>query len=397
MGNCSVPLRRAGTYWYAAASELPPDWDGSLPESHYLRSDSLILHEGLRLPDVSHRYVVLRSAQGQVLAQAAFQILRLQPGHLSRDSAPTWQYRLWSTYTRIAHPKLLVAGHLFRHDVQTFHYNAMLPEYEAFRWYSRALKDLGRKCGVQAVLVKEPPQAIVPLFLRHAPEFLLLRNDSSMQMAIPEEWQDIRDYEKALKHKYAQRFRKLRGAMKGIEIRELDAEDVNRNANAIFALYQQVSGTQKVRVGLLNHAFLPGLKAGYGDHLRIWGFYAGGELVAFASAWIHPDRFDMFYIGFDYAKNAELQLYFNILFFAVEQAIKFRAPKLILGRTALEAKARVGCRPEYLNTFLYVTNPLLRNLVHRMQGRLSESGGDWEQRHPWKNLPIGQEASANAH
>jgi len=185
--------------------------------------------------------------------------------------------------------------------------------------------------------------------------------------------------------------------MAGVEIRELRTAEVHDNAAAIFALYQQVSGTQKVRVGLLNAEFLPGLKSGHGDHLRVWGFYAGDALVAFASAWVHPDRFDMFYIGFDYARNAEFQLYFNILFFAVEQAIRFRAAKLVLGRTALEAKARVGCRPEYLNTFLYVTNPLLRNLVHRLQNRLTESGGDWEQRHPWKKLANETDRASSEH
>jgi len=195
MSYCRPPLKRSGTKWYSAAAELPADWDLQLPEDHYLRRDSLVLHEGLHLPDVGYRYAALRSAQGQVLARAAFQLLRMQPEHVSRGAAPGWQYRLWNVYSRIAHPKLLVAGHLFRHDVQTFHYSALLPDYEAFRWYSRALKDLGRECGVQAVLVKEPPQDIVPLFLHHAPEFLLLRNDSSMQMAIPCEWQDIQDYE----------------------------------------------------------------------------------------------------------------------------------------------------------------------------------------------------------
>lgn len=385
---CRVPLRRAGTRWYTSAAALPQDWDLHLPYGHYLRRDSLAAHESIALPDVSYRYAVLCSAQGQILAQSAFQLLSLKPEHLSRDAAPAWQSRLWKIYTKTARPKMLIAGHLFRHDVQTFHYADVLPAYEAYRWYSIALKDLGRECGVQAVLVKEPPQAIVPLFLHHAPEFLLLRNDSSMQMPIDPAWRGIQDYEKALKHKYAQRFRKLRGAISGLEIRELNTDEVRANAAAMFSLYQQVSGSQKVRVGLLNEAFLPELKAHYGDRLRVWGFYEGETLIAFASGWIYEDRFDMFYIGFDYALNAKYQLYFNILFFAVEQAIRFGAPKLVLGRTALEAKARVGCRPEYLNTFLYVTNPLLRSLVHRVMDRFTESGGDWEQRHPFKNAVV---------
>ena len=96
------------------------------------------------------------------------------------------------------------------------------------------------------------------------------------------------------------------------------------------------------------------------------------------------DSFDMFYIGFDYARNSELQLYFNILFFSIEQAIQFRKPQLILGRTALEAKARVGCLPIYLNTFLHIPNSLLSRIVGGLQNKLGESGSEWEQRHPFK-------------
>jgi hypothetical protein len=92
----------------------------------------------------------------------------------------------------------------------------------------------------------------------------------------------------------------------------------------------------------------------------------------------------MFYIGFDYSKNEELQLYFNILFFTVEQAISLRKKKLVLGRTALEAKARLGCRPKYLSTYLYIRNPAIRQVINRLQQNINSMEGEWENRHPFK-------------
>ena len=92
----------------------------------------------------------------------------------------------------------------------------------------------------------------------------------------------------------------------------------------------------------------------------------------------------MFYIVFDYSRNDSLQLYFNILFFSVEQAIRMGKKKLILGRTALEAKARIGCKPVYLSTFLYIKNPLVRNLMLRAQQSIAANEGEWENRHPFK-------------
>jgi hypothetical protein len=92
----------------------------------------------------------------------------------------------------------------------------------------------------------------------------------------------------------------------------------------------------------------------------------------------------MFYIGFDYEKNNTYQLYFNILFFAIEQAIALKKEKLVLGRTALDAKARLGCRPHYLQTFLYVKNGLVRNRVLQIQQKAAANEGEWEQRHPFR-------------
>ena len=92
----------------------------------------------------------------------------------------------------------------------------------------------------------------------------------------------------------------------------------------------------------------------------------------------------MFYIGFDYSRNADLQSYFNILFFSVEQAITLKKQKLILGRTALDAKARIGCDARYLHTFLYIRNAFLRRLVFNKQQKVSVQEGNWEEKHPFK-------------
>ncbi len=92
----------------------------------------------------------------------------------------------------------------------------------------------------------------------------------------------------------------------------------------------------------------------------------------------------MFYIGFDYERNAALSLYFNILYFSIEQAIAHEKEKLNLGRTALEAKARLGCTPRYLPTFLFVRNFCIRALVNSKINMQHEQEGAWEERHPLK-------------
>ncbi len=373
------------TEWAATVSTLPPNWDAGLPEGHFLLRASLSVQEDACLPNVSQRYALLRGSGGGILARAAFQILRAKPEHVAGSALSRWQFRAWELFTQTARPKLLTGGQLFRHDVTSVQWDAALSPYEAAVWYRETVKAAARKEGAAAVLLKELPEALTPHFLHGAPEYLLLRNDISMQLHIPAEWSDMKDYEKSLKHKYAQRFRKVRQSWAGLRVQELSAEEVAAHAADIHRLYRQVTEHQPVRMGLLNEAFIPTLKQACGDELKVWAIWEGDAMVAFASGWVHEGSFDMFYIGFDYERNSALNLYFNILFFAIEQAILLKKPLLILGRTALEAKARVGCRPQYLNTFLYIRNPILRRIVAALQARLGEGGSEWEQRHPFKS------------
>ncbi len=384
MRRCHKLKAGLHTEWAATASVLPPDWDLALPEGHFLLRSSLSVQEATELPDVSQRYALLRGGDGGILARAAFQVLRAKPEHVKENALPPWQFRAWKLFTQTFRPKLLTGGQLFRHDVASVQWDASLSPYEAFVWYNEATKAAAKMEGAAAVLVKELPEALTPHFLHSAPEYLLLRNDISMQLHLPANWSDMKDYEKSLKHKYAQRFRKVRQSWAALRVQEFNTEEVAAHSADIYRLYRQVTEHQPVRMGLLNETFIPTLKRAYGDELKVWAIWEGEAMVAFASGWVHDGSFDMFYIGFDYERNSALNLYFNILFFAIEQAVSLKKPQLILGRTALEAKARVGCRPQYLNTFLYIRNPVLRRIVAALQARLGEGGSEWEQRHPFK-------------
>lgn len=235
-----------------------------------------------------------------------------------------------------------------------------------------------------AVLLKDAAPELATYFQHLAPEFIFLRNDISMELEIPDSWTGMTDYEKALKHKYAQRFRKIRAAWNELEVKELSEQEVIAQKQKLFWLYNQVTANQQIRLGLLSEDFLVQLKTFYKEDLRIWGIYENGEMIGFYSAWVKGDVFDMFYIGFDYERNAGLQLYFNILYFSIEQALSFGKKKVILGRTALDAKARLGCSPHYLSTFLYIRNGILRNRVLSINSRSSAKEGAWEERHPFK-------------
>ncbi len=364
-------------------ANVPDEWDAFLPAEHFLKKDSLRIYEQANLPDLSYYYVLIYKAEKLVFV-SAFQALTFRKYHLDTDNMKAWQGISWGTFTSLVKPKMLVGGHLFRHDISSFYYDEELDNFEAFQLYNDSIMLAAKESCSQAVLIKDTRGNFIDYFQHYAPQYIMLRNDISMEMSLPAEWQQISDYEKALKHKYAQRYRKVRSSWDRLEVKDLDAAAVETEKEKIYSLYRHVTEHQQVRLGYLSAELLPLLKKNYPDTMKIWGIYEDGKLVAFASAWLKPDAFDMFYIGFDYARNQDMQLYFNILFLSLEKAIEYKKPKLILGRTALEAKARIGCKPQYLHTFLYIRNPILRNIFARMQQSITQSEGEWESRHPLK-------------
>ena len=369
---------------YRKSDDLPDAWNVFLPEGHFLRTDQLKVTEQAALPDVSFRYILVIDNDVPVAA-VYFQLLALKPKHINAEKVKAWQYSVWNAYSNVVHPKMLVAGHLFRHDVDSFYYAPTLSPFEAYQYYQEAINTALTETCANTVLVKDMSHELVTYFQNYAPQYLSLRNDISMEMDIPEEWKTMQDYEKALKHKYAQRYRKVRNALNGIEVKELSAAEVEQEKTNIYKLYNNVTEQQQVRLGLLNETFIPTLKQYYKNEFKVWGMYEDGVMIGFLSAWLKGDAFDMFYIGFDYEKNNAFQLYFNILFLSIEKAIEFNKNKLILGRTALEAKARLGCKPNYLSTYLYIRNKYIRNRVLQTQQKNFVNEGAWEERHPFKN------------
>lgn len=367
---------------FYSANTLPEVWDRLLPEGHFLKTQNIALSEKAHLPDVSFVYCLIYK-DGRHAGLAYFQLLRIKARHLNAAVLNGWKNVAWKIFSAVTKPKLLVAGHLFRHDVCSFYCSAEVASYDTYKLYKTAIDKVLKDSCATAVLVKDMRQDMAIYFQHYAPHYMLLRNDISMELELPVTWKSVTDYEKALKHKYAQRYRKVRYAFDGVVVKELSADEVEQNKDRIYSLYKEVCEKQPARIGLLSPDFIP-LLCKHHPELKVWGLYESDKMVGFLSAWVKKNVFDMFYIGFDYSRNNALQLYFNILFLTIELAIASVKSTLVLGRTALDAKARLGCKPHYLDTFVYIRNRYIRAAIQRFQNNTAQQEGEWEQRHPLK-------------
>ena len=100
-----------------------------IPQDHFLQKNNLEATEKANLPDLSFRYVLLFINNEPAFA-AGFQLLQLNNEHVNSKMVQSWQHMAWQVYTSAARPKLLVGGHLFRHDVGSIFYDASAPDLD---------------------------------------------------------------------------------------------------------------------------------------------------------------------------------------------------------------------------------------------------------------------------
>lgn len=362
------------------------------PEKNYdLDTD---INEKAELRNIKNYYLLVRE-NNRKLAVIYYQLLDVKPYHFNISDKPIQQWAL-SWALRIVRPTLLVSGNLFRHDQLFYCFvdSQITPELKR-RMHCDATEFMIKYTNCSGIFMKDVEEDIAQELLKDS-SFLPMPDDISMEMKIPSSWKSFSDYEHALKHKYVQRLRKIKQSFRDVTIQEFRLEEVQQYADEIHALYMMVSRKQMVSMGILNPAFFVEMKRKKGSHYKVFGFFYEGKLVAFASAIVHDREYDMNYIGFNYDYNQKLSLYFNILFHCVEQALQENCKKLILGRTAIEAKAIMGCTPDYRYSFYKLRNVVV-NWFYKMVARyFSEQQGEkWKDRHPFKSEYY-QESKAEA-
>ncbi len=373
---------------YHSLEELPSSWDDALLEDNALHSSKIGVTELANTPDIKHYYVQGFCPNSTLVFQAYAQQLQVHSNqfNLAGNALKKWFIR---TSIDIAKPKMLVAGNLFRHDVQMIQfYKRSVTALDRSRIVEQAINYMMKYTKSHGVFIKDIPKQIAKYFLTKK-EYQHMDNDISMHLDIPTSWQSFDDYQNALKRKYRNRAKSTRKNFGDLSVRTLSLEEIVSYKKEMHGLYKQVTKNQVVSMGELGEDFIAELKKSLVEKYQVTGFFIHEndkeKMIAFSSAIIHDGVHDMNYIGFDYSLNQKYSLYFNMLFHCVECAIGNRCSKLLLGRTALEAKAIIGCEPDYLYTFYKLKsrflNEIVKNITKRFETRLGEG---WENRHPFK-------------
>lgn len=196
--------------------------------------------------------------------------------------------------------------------------------------------------------------------------------EPNMMLSIDKAWSSIDCYVGDLSKRYRAAARKVLKPFANGDLVVAPIADPHAEAEQLYELYRGVATRARVCLFSLSQTTLPRLANSLGEDFVAVGIRQAGKLIGFVTVIRDQQTAVGFYLGMDYQANAELPIYHRLLFAVIEQAIKWQCTHVSFGRTALEAKSRLGCVPETTHVWgrhrvpiiNVVIQQILRNVHH---------------------------------
>jgi hypothetical protein len=351
----------------------PQDWDALARQSVFLSRDYLRVLERYSPDNLQARYAMAYAA-GQPVAIVLLQRISLTGDRIpQKEDTKKLRHKPLAKYAE----HVLVCGNVlvwgtrsmaFAADadpVQTWH-----AVCEAIYRLRRADKLLGES---DLIMVKDfaTSDAAAQENLRLL-GYRSVETEPDMVLDIRPEWKKPDDYLASLTSSYRSNAKKLLKdcAAAGISFRLLSPAEMLARADELHALYLQVHEGQGLRLATLHPLYLPAMAQILGERFRCRVAEQDGKALGFVTTVRDASTAVGYYIGYDKPSNEAAPIYLSLLGSCVDDAIEMGAQQLSLGRTALEPKAKMGCKPVSLSCAVKhrvsALNPLLSALTHNV-------------------------------
>lgn len=240
------------------------------------------------------------------------------------------------------------------------------------------------KGGLSAILLKDFHEPLQPAALFEDEKYSKFLVEPNLIVEVPAGVNNLADYTSLFSKKYRNRAKAIFKSAQEIETRNLSAADISKYESELYALYEQIFEKAKFRLMKLPRHYFAEVKKIYGNQFNVKGFFLQGRIVAFASCFVMPDdSIEAHYIGLDYELNQQYNLYQNILYAMIDEAIMNKRRMINLGRTAAEIKTTVGAKPEDLICYIKAQNTISKMIQRPFIGLLQPSA--WTPRNPFKD------------
>ena len=193
-----------------------------------------------------------------------------------------------------------------------------------------------------------------------------LETEPNMVLSLSPQWLTMDDYLGSLTKRYRAAAKKVRKPFESTSLTVTPIRDIRNEADRILELYKAVAAKADVCLFELSSTTLPRIAESLGDSFVTIGIRENGLLIGFVTVVRDGETAIGFYLGMDYEANARLPVYHALLLAVVEQAISWRCKNISFGRTALEAKSRLGCKPETTHVWVRHRVPLVNFVVQQI-------------------------------
>lgn len=204
-----------------------------------------------------------------------------------------------------------------------------------------------------------------------------------MYVPIRPYWNNFDDYLADMSSKYRVRVRRARKKGKALVQKELSLTEIEAQEERLYELYKGIADSAGFNAFLLHPHYFSALKRGLGEYFQLKAYYLEGKLVAFRTLIHNHHELDAHFLGVDGAYNREHQVYLNILYDLVQDAITAKVHRLDFARTALEIKSSVGAIPEEMTCFFKHQNTLSSKLIQLVFDSFNPKE-EWQPRNPFK-------------
>lgn len=174
-----------------------------------------------------------------------------------------------------------------------------------------------------------------------------VRGDSPAMYELQKPFASFEEYKAALKTHYRTNIKRAQrkfATAGGRLVRLTSLRDIQHvYTPAVHRLYEAVVMNSKTRLEVLSHRFFLELVQQLPDQLALTVAYRGDQLIGFTWELVDGPVYHFLFMGMDYRQSTETDLYFNLVYQAMDHAFRSGARVIHVGQTADEFKSLLGC------------------------------------------------------
>ncbi len=283
--------------------------------------------------------------------------------------------------------RLQICGNVFVSGEHGLAYSPEINKIEALEVLPEIINEINKaekRIGKIAAIIIKDFYATTKIVSDELKEFKYHDFLGEPNMILNINWETFDGYLNAMSKKYRNRAKSIFKKGEELQCKNFSSNDIYKNSKQIQQLYDNVFLKASFSMASISTNYFVEMKKKFQKKFNFIAYYYHDELIGFRTSFIFEDSMEAHFIGIDYQVNKNVELYQNILYDYVKEAIDNNLHLLILGRTASEIKSTIGATAYPLTCYIRHNNPLSNHLIKHFIDSIKTS--NWIPRNPFKEV-----------